>query len=214
LSLPALVPHSVLQALTSVLTREEVSGPIELIISSRDVGVNLREFAAYLAVMDRVYGRLSSRDLQEYSRRPGSQLKVAQFRSGSLDAVFTSAIEAVDAQHLLVLWLFPKYLPHGVREAMAGYRDYEEGRYARAQRQELEHNREQSRSPANRAQLRDLIREDPELRDLSAERVRQLARLLDALYGAEERRLPAAVRFARAYVLKIRLRIGTRERSD
>jgi hypothetical protein len=151
-----------------------------------------------------------------------------------------------------MLWLFLKYLPLGVREAVATYKDYEEGRYARAQRKKLERDseesqiykdrselmgserhsqlsqpvdsrgegrhlersKEQSGSPMTRAELRDLIRDDPELRNLPAERVRQLARLLDELYLVEERRIPAASRFARAHVLRIQLRIGTRERSD
>jgi hypothetical protein len=214
LSLPARVPRTVLLDLASVLTPDASGGPIELIVISEDTGVNLREFAAYLTLIDRVYGRLSSRDLRDYAERSQAQLKVAQFRSGSLETIFTTAIESLDAQHLLVLWVFLKYLPTGVREVLGAYRDYEEARYARVQRRQLERSVERRESPAFRAHLRESIRADPELRNLSAERIRQLARLLDSLYSEEKRRLPAARRFSVRYVRRLKLRVGTRERSD
>jgi len=200
--LPARVPRAAIDDLV-VGFRQRASGPLELIVSSKDVGVNLREFTSYLQLADRAFGRMATADLYEYSRTPAAQLKVAQFRRGSLETIFSAALESVDAQNLLVLWLLLKYLPHGVRNSVAAYRDYEEARYTRARRQEL--------ANIERERLRNVIRADPELQHLTPERVRQIARLLEALYSAERRQLPAAIRFATNYVHRIWLRIGNRD---
>jgi hypothetical protein len=209
--LPVRIPHAALYDLTSLLAPKLDAGPVELTIVCASNGVNLREFTAYFSLIDRVFGRVSVGSLALYSRRRGEQLSVAQFQAGSLETVFRALLGSADAQSLITVWLILKYLPKILRESVAAYKDLEEGRFARAQRRQLEQTKEHEGSSAQRARLRELIRSEVDLDNLSPERVRQLARLLDGLYDSEARRLPAASRFAADYVQHIRLRIGNRE---
>ncbi|MDQ3323042.1 MAG: hypothetical protein M3525_11540 [Acidobacteriota bacterium] len=61
---------------------------IELSISINDENVNLKDFTAYLSLIDRLYGRLSPTGLRSYALRKNEQLNIAEFRKGSLEIIF------------------------------------------------------------------------------------------------------------------------------
>jgi len=191
LSLPR--PRSTLARLTRAVIPEEAprDASIQLVIIMNDSDVNIREFSAYLSLIDKTYGRLSPQGLASYSQTPYAQLTVS-FRQGSLDVILSALLSHIDSvTAIVVLRYVLKYLPTGLKEVAAAYRDYEEGRLVRERRR----------------QLREEVKKDQELAMLDHNRKNEIVAFIDMLYWHERRQLAAAQRFARKYVQKIILKI-------
>ena len=137
--LPLPRPRATLAQLRGAVIPEDAprDASIQLIIVMNDSDVNIREFGAYLGLIDRTYGRLSHKGLASYSQTPYAQLAVS-FRQGSLDVILSALISHIDSvTSIVVLRYLLKYLPTGLKEVAAAYRDYEEGRLVRERRRQL-----------------------------------------------------------------------------
>jgi len=195
LSLPR--PRTTLARLRGAIIPEDApsDASIRLIIKVNDSDVNIREFSAYLNLIDKTYGRLSPQGLASYSQTPYAQLTVS-FRQGSLDVIISALLSHIDSvTAIVVLRYLLKYLPTGLKEVAAAYRDYEEGRLVRERRR----------------QLRKEVKQDQELAMLDNNRKNEIVALLDILYWHERRQLTAAQRFAAKYVQKIILKVARRD---
>lgn len=180
---------------TTVPVDAPSDGFIQLIITVDETRVNIREFSAYLTVIDKTYGRLSPRGLGSYSQTPYSQVQ-ASFREGSLEVVISDFLTRIDSVTTIVaLRYFLKYLPTGLKEIASAYRDYAEAMLVRERRK----------------QLREEVKQDQELATLDTNRKNEIVAFLDMLYWHERRQLPAAQRFAAKYVQKIALRFVRRD---
>ncbi len=93
-NLPSKVSQSLIYKLGHTFSVEDESENnfLELIIKIKDEDVNVRELATYLSLLDRLYGRLSPKGLRSYSRSKNTQLKVSEFRKGSLELEAISKI--------------------------------------------------------------------------------------------------------------------------
>jgi len=165
---------------------------VELVIRVDDTDLIVRDFAAYLELADRVFGRLTTSDLPSYAQRPAIQLK-ASFRTGSLEII----LEAVASQSdtitaLVILRLVLKYVPAALKDFASAYREVEEARYTRARRKKL----------------REAATDDQDLGGLESKQRNELVQFLDAVYVKEERVLPAARRFSMQHVREIFFRIS------
>jgi hypothetical protein len=168
---------------------------IQLVIKMNESDVNLREFSAYLSLIDRTYGRLSPQGLASYSQTSYAQLAIS-FRQGSLDIILSALLSHIDSvTAIVVLRYVLKYLPTGLKEVAAAYRDYEEGRLVRERRRKL----------------REEVKKDQELAMLDHNRKNEIVALIDMLYWHERLQLSAAHRFARKYAQKIIVKIVPRE---
>ena len=186
-------PRATLAQLRGAVIPEDAprDASIQLIIRMNDSDVNIREFGAYLGLIDRTYGRLSHQGLASYSQTPYAQL-VASFRQGSLDIIISALLSHIDSvTAIVVLRYLLKYLPTGLKEIGGAYRDYEEGRLVRERRR----------------QLRQEIKKDQELTILDNNQKNQIVALLELLYRLERRQLSAAQRFAANYIRKIVLKV-------
>jgi hypothetical protein len=108
---------SVLDILRDLFGLPNMSSPeealVELIITIEDSNINIREFAAYLAFIDRVYGKLSPKGLRSYSHQEWGQLEISEIREGSLELVISKiASEYKNVAALFVLWQILKQLPN------------------------------------------------------------------------------------------------------
>ena len=162
LSLPR--PRRTLARLRGTVIPEDApsDASIQLIIMMNDSDVNIREFSAYLSVIDKTYGRLSPQGLASYSQTPYAQLAVS-FRQGSLDVILSALLSHIDSvTAIVVLRYLLKYLPTGLKEVAAAYRDYEEGRLVRERRrqlrEEVKKDQELTMLDNNRGRQRGLIR--------------------------------------------------------
>lgn len=191
--LPIDVPQSAVRDLVNqiISPEEQISSEIELAISIDDKNVNVREFGAYLSLLDRIYGRLQQKGIYSYSHRRDMQISVETFRKGSLEIVISDIISKVDPTTLVIVWLVLKYLPAGIRELVSTYKNYEEARLARI----------------NRKQIKEKMEKDKLLQELDSGRINQLVTIVDYFIKQENRKLAAPVRFARNFVKQINLRI-------
>ncbi len=198
-SLMRVVPRSAFVDFNSLVVPPgtPATAVVELRIAFRSEMVVARDLAAYLEIIDRVFGRFESESLLQYSLKKDEHLRISKIQSGSVELLLKAlASNGGEVTFLVVLGLFLKYLPEIFRSAAASFKDYQEGAMLREQRR----------------QLHEKTKADRELSTLDDKRRRQLVALLDTLYGQEHRRLPAARRFAQKSVNEIK--IGIAERRD
>lgn len=95
----------------------------------------MREFASYLKVTDRIYGRLLDWNLYSYSQKPYQQLKVNEIRSGSFELVILQEISS-HITPIAILWVVLKYLPVAIKTTSEAaknfsesYKNIQEGRH-------------------------------------------------------------------------------------
>ena len=189
LSLPRPRPRTTLTRLREAVIPENTpsDASIQLIITMNDSNVNIRGFSAYLTLIDRTYGRLDPKGLASYAQTPYAQLEVS-FRHGSLNVIISAFVSHIgDVTAIVVLRYLLKYLPTGLKDVAAAYRDYEEGKLVRERRRKL----------------REEVKEDQELAAFDGHRKNEIVAFLDMLYWAERRQLPAAQRFAVRYVQRV-----------
>lgn len=187
------IPRRALSELEDLFIPKDVSSDSTLCLSViiEDFEVNLPEFAAYLGLIDSTYGRLSPRGINAYSMRREEQLKIYEFRHGSLALKFIEDIAIGHSFQLLLLYLLLKYLPIGLEKLSVAYKNYEEGRLLGLRRKIL----------------RRQIREDSELSELPEARKKQLSILIDELLLRGRRFLPKASRFAGKYVRHVKIKV-------
>ncbi len=151
---------------------------VELIITIEDSNINIREFAAYLAFIDRVYGKLSPKGLRSYSHQEWGQLEISEIREGSLELVISKiASEYKNVAALFVLWQILKQLPN----VTAAYKNFYEGVLARR----------------NAKRIKEEMKREAYLQQLDKKRFNQLASLVNSLISSEKKNLSAPTRFAR-----------------
>jgi len=60
---------------------------LELVIRIDEKALNVREFAAFLEMLDGVYGRLDPIGFRSYAQRRDEQLFISKVRAGSLEII-------------------------------------------------------------------------------------------------------------------------------
>jgi hypothetical protein len=190
-SLPVKIPGNAIEAvqasvLPSPLPRNAV---LELIISLDPTELKARDLASYLSLIDHVYGRLDPRGLLSYAHRKEGHIEISDVRTGSVDMVIAELIE--HSPPLVVVFLALYYLPEALRNLATAFHEYEEGRLTRLRR----------------SQLRDRVRQDAQLAQISDRHKEQIVVLLDTIYVLEQGDLAGAQRLARARVRSVRIRV-------
>ncbi len=197
--LPIKYPKSTLYDLASLFAPADIppDSSVELIITIKENNLNVREFGSYLSLADRIYGRVSRVGLRSYSLTPYTQLEISEVRRGSIELIITEALLYYkDATLLLILWLFLKYFPAGIKMLSEStknfadsYKSIEEGRLIRE----------------NRKQLKEKMKHDELLQELDDKQINQMITMLADLETAERYNLPAATRFAFKSVESVRI---------
>jgi len=209
-NLPANVPHTLFPDLIGAFVPLDLpqNPVIELVISIDEEDISVSEFASYLALVDRVYGRTMPEGLMSYSHRKWGRLEIDECRAGSLELIIRVVYEHYQITALAILLLFLRSLPNlfkltseGVKNLADSFKAYEEGMQIRENREESRLERE------NRKRIREAIENEPALEKLPEPRKGQLTTLLDALAKEENTYLPAPIRFARRQVKSVILRI-------
>lgn len=223
-------PQFFLQSIVSDLAGSvgpESDTATELVITLLGENIPTREFAAYLALVDRLYGRLNSEGLLSYAHKKSGGLRITEIRKGSIEIIFRflphSPQEMVIAA---ILCLFLRSLPNmfklateGVRNLAETYKTVEEGRLIGQQRKALESESKEKQAlqtapeqPERRREevriLREAIRSEPTLSNLNPKEQTYIVMILESLAHAENHNLPATVRFAHSQVRDVELKKG------
>lgn len=203
-SLVSKVPQSLFPDLVAAFIPPDTppGAVLELVITLEGEDIPTRDFAMYLALVDRLYGRFTPDGLASYAHRKRGRLEIAEIHKSELEIIFRVVYEYKEATAFILLLLALRSLPkmfkttsEGVKHLAEAYKDYEEGRLARE----------------NRRQLRETIEQEESLAELPDTRKTQLTRLLEALFQEEANSLPAPFRFAHRQVKNVILRITKRE---
>jgi len=122
-TLPVKVPRRALADIAHSFIPEDTSyeATVELVITIEDSNINVREFAAYLSLIDRVYGRLSSKGLHSYAHTESGQLEITEIRKGSIELIVSQLVsEFRGVAVLIVLWQVLKQL----KNVTAAFKEY------------------------------------------------------------------------------------------
>ena len=182
LELPPRFPHLAAKELVALYVSEEnqPSDKVQLKIIIDESNLSLRDFAAYLNLIDRTYGRLSPDGIYSYAQSPQQHVRISEVTLGSLEVTIAELVSNFSgARALIIIGLLLKYLPGVIEKTSTAYKNYEEGRLTRVQRK----------------QIRLQMRKDEVVNRLSSERQNQLIKLLNQLYSLEERNIAGAQRF-------------------
>jgi len=151
-----------------------------------------RDFAAFLDLADHVYGRVSSRGLDSYSRRSGGHFAFDRSEPGSWVLIAEHALGAANAASpLLAVWLVLKYAPSGMHLLAASFNEIEQGRLARAKRK----------------QLSEQMKRDVSLSSLSNKDRAEAARLVVTFTEQDRDLMPRASRFMRQNLQEVKLHV-------
>ena len=185
------------------------SAVLELTVTIQGEGIPTREFAMYLGLVDRLYGRLSPNGLRSYAHQESGQLQIAEIHKSDLQIVFQLVNEHPEVVRFIAILLFLRSLPKMLKTLADAYKSFEEAREVRY-RMEVERLKEKERKRLTRIQrkaIRETINEEPALLNIDEPTKRRLVTLLDALFAQELPSLPAPIRFARRRVKAIALGI-------
>ncbi|MBA2244974.1 MAG: hypothetical protein H0W11_08450 [Gemmatimonadetes bacterium] len=211
------LPNAALRALAESYTAQSPDESLlELTIRAVDQDINVREFSAYLAFLDGVYGRLDPAGFRSYAQQPSRQLEIRYLGRGSIDLLFLFDLFGLaDAWRALLIYLIARAGPSILRgEAVKNWaeagktvaetyrllRPGEPGQSEAQQQSGLRLTRRQRRH------LRNFIRDDPQFAGLSDRHITQLISLVEQLLASEQHHLPAALRFSERYVQDVALR--------
>lgn len=181
--LPIRVPRTALSELRELtLPKDSPSeAVVQLVIRVDDEKLSIRDWAAYLNLVDRLYGRLTSEGLLSYALSTRKHLEIERVEHGSLEIILEEVASNIDVVTVfLIIRYVLKYLPDA-------YVKYERGRYTRMRRQ----------------RLREQMQRDAELAELERTRQNQLIEFMDHLMERDQRQLPRAKRFSATSVLEV-----------
>lgn len=184
--LPIRVPRTALSDLRELTLPKELPSDAvaQLVIRVNDESISVRDWAAYLNLVDRMYGRLTTDGLLSYALTTPKHLEIEKVRRGSLEIILQEVASNIDVVTVfLIIRYVLKYLPDA-------YVKYERGRYTRMRRK----------------RLRQQMQQDKELAALEKRRQNQLIEFMDRLMERERRQLPRAKRFSAESVLEVVMR--------
>ena len=216
--LPERVVQSLFPDLVSAFVPRDTprDAVLELVVTVDDREMPTREFAEYLALIDRLYGRLSPGGLRSYSRREG-RLTIAECRKSELEIIFRFAYAHPEAAAAIVILVFLRSLPNmfkitteGLKTLAEAFKNYEEGMQIKERRDE-ERLTKQLVVQEHKQNVREIVEQDPALKRLDDEKKGQLTTLVGALLAEENRHLVGPIRFAKNKVKGVILKLRARQ---
>ena len=139
-NLPARVPHTLFPDLVSAFIPPDTppDSYLELVVVIEGENIPAREFAAYLSLIDRLYGRLTREGLSSYAHREWGRLEIAEIHKSELEIIFRLLKDHPDVAALVTILIFLRSLPNmfkivteGVKNLADSYKSVQEGRLAR-----------------------------------------------------------------------------------
>ncbi len=184
------IPQTALNELRAILLPEAQAGDrLGLIVRTDCCDLPIRDLAAYLQLIDNMYGRLQPSGFRSYVMRPTDYLRVEEVRSGSLELVISEILEA--APPIVVVWLCLKYCPPAAESLAKAYDSVQQGLLAREKRK----------------QIRQQLDRDEKLATLSQRRRTDLAALAEAVLEKDQALIARAFRFSEEHVVSVSLQV-------
>jgi hypothetical protein len=187
------MPQTALSELQAILLPEAQPGDrLGLVVHTDCCDLPIRDMAAYLQLIDNVYGRLQPTGFRSYVMRPAEYLRVHEVRAGSLELVISEILQA--GPPIVVVWLCLKYLPPAAESLAKAFDGVQQGLLAREKRKQI---RQQMERDEELAGLPELSRND-------------LAALAEAVLEKDHALIVRALRFSEEHVVNVDLHLEKR----
>ena len=196
------VPHpkKLFNNIFSLFIADQVSGDetFELIIRLTETNLSVRNLAAYLNFIDKAYGRLTQKGIKHYSKTSTYELKITEIRRGSIELVIADIVSnTASIKALIIVGLLLQCLPKMIKSVLSSYRDYEEARLARIRRK----------------QIKEQMKENKNLIELTDRQINQLVVILDMIYLIDKRNIPKAYNFSKENISQIKFNLQKPKKS-
>ncbi len=192
LELPYKIPNRAINNLKESLIHIETSDDsiIELKIVMQGNDMNLRELGYFLIFIDKLYGRIQPEGIHSYSRLREKQLKISELKSGSIEAIISGEVASVGAE-ISALYFFVFVLPIVLERTSKAYRNYEEGRLFRV----------------NRQRIKNELEKEERIKNISERHIDELISLIRYLVLLDKKIIPPVKRFYEKYIRNIIIQI-------
>lgn len=171
---------------------------VALSVRFPDREINVREWSAYLLLIDRFYARLAAKSIYQYAHRRPEQLSVTEIRHGSCQLVLRERVGPGESSTFAALYLLLRNLPNIASVTALLVDQHQLGAYSTV-----------ATTRGIRKALRATIPADPLLPRLSTRESEQIVVFLERLYAAEAEHLTPAVRFSSRYVHEVSLQVSS-----
>lgn len=170
---------------------------LEIVVSIDEKNISLRDFSAFLLLIDHFYGRNFQKGFQSYSMTKDVHLKASEIRVGSVEIIIEEILKYLPVKQAVLVFLLIKYLPSAIKSISESLLNTSEAFY----------NFEKTRLVRRmRKNLRRHLREDEILQSLSDEEISKLAEDLQKKYELDRRHIYKAGRFAADKMKSIKVR--------
>ena len=176
-----------LAKLTNTLFNTDENEEVDLIISLENTNVSLRDFSAFLLLIDHFFGRTYRKGFLSYSLTEDVHLRAAEIRSGSIEIIIEQIIKYLPVSQAIYFYLLIKYLPSALKSLSESFLNTSDALYT------FEKTRLVRRM---RKDLRKELKDDEILESLSDEEIKKLAAELQKKYELERKHLFKGARFA------------------
>lgn len=159
----------------------------DLVISLEQSSLSFRDLSYFLLTVDHFYGRMYKKGFLSYSMTEIVQLKMDEVRQGSIEIIIEDILSKLPLKESIYFYLLIKHLPSGlksvsetVKNASEAFYNYERAKVVRQARKSL----------------RNGLRDDEMLKDLTDDEIVKLAQNLQKRYHIDGKLVEKASRFA------------------
>jgi len=193
-------PKSAVEKVSNLFIPENAEENDKIVLTIRFACKNIdaRDFAAYMALIDNVYGRLSKRNLLKYSRSTRGRLKFSGIKRNSVEFIIEELIKNISQANLVIILALLLITIARIRQLnSSAYRDRQEGRFYK----------EQTKLIRNRRKwIREKIKTNEKLKNVDENTQNKLVILFDSLLSCDWKLLSRARRFSKKHNIEIEIR--------
>jgi len=172
--------RSVAMSILPGIDQAHIDSKICLTVRIRSTNIVARDFAAFLELLDHLYGRSCKDDFRSYARSERGHFTFSKCRQGSWELIAERALGlASGSSPFVIIWLALKYLPSATPALSSAYNQYEQGRLTRI----------------NRQRIREEVKRDVELSRLTPTQRAEVARIIENISKQEASLMPRVRRF-------------------
>lgn len=173
--------------LSDVIFANSNGEEVDLVISLHNTNVSLRDFSAFLLLIDHFYGRNYLKGFQSYSMTERLHLRASELRSGSIEIIFEAILKQLPVQQAVYFFLLIRYLPAALKSISETLLNSSEAFYTFEKTKLIRKMRKNSRMA---------LREDQLLKNLNDDEISKLADTLQKKYDLDKKHIYKAAKFA------------------
>lgn len=181
-----------IQTLQSQFIPDNSGYDLLIILDNEDI--SLREFSAFLMIVDRFYGRFIEQSFYSYAMSEKKHLTISKIENGSAILIIEDILSLLHKEDALILYFLITFLPSAInsvsssiKKLSTAYDTYEKARLKREIRKSLKTD----------------LKNSEELKTLNEKDLSKLTELLEKKYLKEQKYIAKASKFASKKLKKV-----------